>query len=226
MNPAKRLFISFILTILISPIFGQDSYAYDGYRHDFYNMVNTYYLKKDTNLVKETISFLNDPNVCYNIEKPHLTGFFGALFSLNTKIKNDFSSTIEEITNTDFKRLFVYLLVTNIDSIESKWLLSTEYNDMNWSAYFATGDMKYINLLISNMKYDTVRTDKMLFFTGASAKWSLCSNSQQHKEIMAYLIKVQRTNKLISEILIKPPSEIEDSIFAIDKRQRANGIWK
>jgi hypothetical protein len=92
-------------------------------------------------------------------------------------------------------------------------------NDMFWGAYFASGDTRYLKRLVSEMAL-CERTDSlMLFMTGSSAKWSLCSNACQYPEVKKYLtdaIKTSPNNLLpyIKETLELSPSEVKDKWFA------------
>ena len=182
-------------------------------------------MHKDKDLLEKTIELLNNPKTEYKRFKPILTGFFGALFSIDTIIKNNFESNINKLDNNDFKKLFKYLTSTNIDSIYSKTALSPEYNDMNWSSYFATGDVKFLDNIISNISLAENRLDRNLFLTGASAKWSLCSNARQDKQVREHLAGVNKNKKTIKDILKKESQEFKQEMIDIIKEQRAKGLW-
>jgi hypothetical protein len=222
MKPLRSLLIAILLVCLFHPVFGQESEQ----EQDYYNVLQTYYLKKDKDIVNKTISFLNNTQIDYTKAQPHLTGFFGALFASDAKIKTDFSDKINKIKDADFKKLFTHLLSTTIDSIYAKTPITPAYNDMNWSSYFATGNTKFLNNIIANMHFDDERKDMNLFMTGASAKWSLCSNAQQDKNVNAYLVSLKGTNPMISEILNKQPADIFQETVDVVKAQKAKGLWK
>lgn len=200
-------------------LFGQDN------QRSFSEMLQTYYSHKDKNLIERTIDELNKPKTEFKRLKPIITGFFGALFSTDTIVRNKFNSNLNKINNEDFKELFKYLINTNIDTIYTKTPLSPEFNDMNWASFFSTGDVKYIDNIISNISLAENRIDRNLFLTGASAKWSLCSNAIQNEQVKKHLEKVKNNNKLIKEILKKEPQEFKQEMIDILKEQIAKGLW-
>jgi hypothetical protein len=195
-----------------------------GQERTFSDILQTYYLYKDKDLVEKTIQMLNSPQTEYKRFETLLTGFYGALFSIDTLTKNSFNSNLDRFQNADFKKLFKQLSTSNIDSIYSKTPLSPEYNDMNWASFFATGDVKFLNKIIANISHAQDRVDRNLFLTGASAKWSLCSNARQDKRVKEHLEGLKE-NKNIQEILDKHPQALRQEMIDIIKGQRAKGLW-
>lgn len=216
----KTFTIALLIAISLFPGFssGQEN------ERTFSHILQTYYLHRDKDLVEKTIEMLNSPGIEYKRFEPLLTGFYGALFSLDPVVKKSFSSNFDRLTNPDFKNLFIYLNNSNIDSIYSKTPKSPEYNDMNWASFFATGDTKFLDKIIANVPYAEERVDRNLFLTGASAKWSLSSNARQDKRVKEHLDGL-RENKSIREILDKHPQEFRQEMIDIIKAQRAKGVW-
>jgi hypothetical protein len=141
-----KTIVFLLITLSFSNLtFGQDS------QRNFSEIMQTYYLHKDKNIVELTIIYLNNPKADYKRLEPILTGFFGAIFSSDTIIRNDFIKNSNRFENLNFTQLFTFLSVTNIDSIYSNIPPSPAFNDMNWSSYFATGNVKYLD------KISTVR---------------------------------------------------------------------
>jgi len=214
-----KIICSIIILSFPALSFGQET------QRNFSDILQTYYLHKDTDLLEKTIEISNNPKTEYKRFNPILTGFFGALFSIDTVVKNNFNLNLNKLENPDFKELFKYLTTSNIDSIYSKTSLSPEYNDMNWSSFFATGDVKFLDNIISNISLAENRIDRNLFLTGASAKWSLCSNARQDKKVKKHLAGLKENKKLIKEILKKEPQEFKQEMIDIIKEQRAKGLW-
>jgi hypothetical protein len=188
------------------------------------DILQTYYLYKDKDLIEKTVEVLNSPQTEYKRFEPVLIGFYGALFSTDTVVRNSFISTLSNVVNPDFKKLFNSLTTSNIDSIYSKTPLSPEYNDMNWASYFATGDVKFLDKILGNVSLAENRVDINLFLTGASAKWSLCSNSRQDNRVKDHLSGLKE-NKNIKEILEKNPQKFRQEMIDVIKEQRAKGVW-
>lgn len=60
-------------------------------------------------------------------------------------------------------------------------------NDLVWSGFFASGDTRYLDRLVSEMKYCDRKDSLKLFLTGISAKWSLCANAISYPLVKEYL---------------------------------------
>lgn len=210
----------FLLIFLVTPFsYGQSS------ERNFSNILQTYYLYKDKDLVDKTIDFVNHSQMSYKRLEPILTGFFGALFLDDKDVKKSFVSNFDKIKKPDIKELLVTLSSSNIDTLYSKTKITTEYNDMNWASYFATGNVKYIDNIISKVTYENERTDINLFLAGATAKWSLCSNASQDKLVKKHLNTLKDKNENIKEILQEDPQYFKNKMLEILKEQKSKGIW-
>ncbi len=215
-----RTFIILLVTVSFSNLtYGQDS------QRNFSEIMQTYYLNQDKDLVEKTIEFVNNPKADYKRLEPILTGFFGALFSADTTVRSAFLKNSDKFQNIDFKQLFIFLIATNIDSIYAKTPLTPAFNDMNWASYFATGNLKFLDRIILNIPLVENRIDLNLFLIGATAKWSLCSNARQDKKVKEHLSNQKVNKKVIKEILKKEPQEFKQEMKDIIAEQRAKGIW-
>ena len=215
-----RTFIILLVTVSFSNLtYGQDS------QRNFSEIMQTYYLNQDKDLVEKTIEFVNNPKADYKRLEPILTGFFGALFSADTTVRSAFLKNSDKFQNIDFKQLFIFLIATNIDSIYAKTPLTPAFNDMNWSSYFATGNLKFLDRIILNIPLAENRIDLNLFLIGATAKWSLCSIARQDKKVKEHISNQKVNKKVIKEILKKEPQEFKQEMKDIIAEQRAKGIW-
>ena len=164
----KNLFITIFFSIALLSC--KIAFAQNTDRN-FGQIFETYYLHKDSAVVNKAIDFINKTPIDYNRLSPIITGFFGAAFLNNEAIKKDFSLKINLIEKPEIKQLLVSLLNSNIDTIYSEAKKSASLNDMYWSSFFATGNTKYLDNIISHISYMENRVDVNLFLTGASAKW-------------------------------------------------------
>jgi len=219
MKTIKVISIFFLIFFVTPFSYGQSS------ERNFSNILQTYYLYKDKDLVDKTIDFVNHSPMSYKRLEPILTGFFGALFLYDKDVKKSFVSNFDKIEKPDIKELLVTLSSSNIDTLYSKTKITPEYNDMNWASYFATGNVKYIDNIISKVPYENERTDINLFLAGASAKWSLCSNASQDKLVKKHLNSLKDKNKNIKDILQEDPQYFKDKMVEILKEQKSKGIW-
>jgi hypothetical protein len=108
------------------------------------------------------------------------------------------------------------------DDLLAKIPLSTQKNDMNWACYFATGDTKYVKNLLDVAANYGERKDKNLYLTGATAMWSLVSNSR-FPEVRRYL---QSSASPVANALLGTTQEaIEAEIRDTLAEQHQKGIW-
>lgn len=219
MRQLRNIMILFGTVWFSNFAYGQDS------QRDFSEMMQTYYLHQDRDIVEKTIEFVNNPNADYLKLEPILTGFFGALFSADTTIRSAFMKNSDKFQNIDFKELFIFLNANNIDSIYSKTPITPTFNDMNWASYFATGNVKFLDRIISNIPLAENRVDLNVFLTGITAKWSLSSNARQDKQVKEHLRNQKENKKVIKEILKKDPEKFKQDLRDIVIEQRAKGLW-
>jgi hypothetical protein len=103
-------------------------------------------------------------------------------------------------------------------------------NDMCWGAFFASGRLEYLNRILDNLQYLEERADIKLYLTGASAKWSLDSNAENHalvrETLRSNLSKATAARKkVLEEILTRSPADIEAETIAVLEAQRRSGVW-
>ncbi|SFS31992.1 hypothetical protein [Lutibacter maritimus] len=217
----KKTIALLIVTILSfsNTLFSQNN------ERNFNQILQTYYIEKDNMLLEHSIDFFNNINPDNKNLKHIIIGFFGGLFIDSPEIKNDFKNNIEKFQNENIKNMFTSLTNENIKTFMSKYPISPSFNDMNWAAFFSTGKTEYLDLIFNNCSEAENRTDFNLFLTGASAKWSLCSNSKQHEKVKEYLESNTTNREMAQEILNSDVSELKSNIVTIIKEQREKGIW-
>lgn len=191
----------------------------------FNEILHTYYLEKDDNLVSNSIEFFNHTNPNNKSLEHIITGFYGGLFLKSSEIKKEFKLNIEKFENDNIKYLFSRLIENDIEKIMKEHPVLPSLNDMNWSAFFSTGDSKYLEVILKNTLEAQNRIDLNLFLTGASAKWSLCSNSQVHKKVKEFLESNTQYKEQTNQILNNRPLDLKNKMIEIIKEQRSKGVW-
>ena len=93
------------------------------------------------------------------------------------------------------------------------------WNDWYWAGFFASGNPLYIQKLIDELPLIDNRQDRMVYFAGATAEWSLSSNAQQHPTVRRIVQDARtsadpRTAQLIDELLQKDPTQIRADAIA------------
>jgi hypothetical protein len=104
-------------------------------------------------------------------------------------------------------------------------------NNRYWGAFFASGNALYVKKLLDLVPFAEERNDFNLWATGASAKWSLASNAQQHVHVHVILEKEKNradkhTQELIDELLSRDPARIGREMADTYAKQKAAGKWK
>ena len=222
----EKLLMKKTITVLIVIIlsFSHTSFSQNNERN-FNQILQTYYIEKDNKLIEHSIDFFNNVNPNNKNIQHIIIGFFGGLFLESPEIKNDFKNNIEKFQNENIKKMFSSLINENIKAIMSEYPISPSFNDMNWAAFFSTGKTEYLDLILKNCPEAENRIDLNLFLTGASAKWSLCSNSKQHEKIKEYLESNTTYKEMAEEIMNCDVSELKNNIVKVIKEQREKGIW-
>jgi len=193
---------------------------------DISEVWQTYYFNPDPELIPLTISFLNETTMTGDQLAPALFGFYGALFKVDTLVRAKFRAQRDELTNPEMREMFAYIDSLDIDDFVTKIVRDPAYNDLNWAAFFSTGDSKYLDNIIDSVPYSDEREDMMLFMAGMSAKWSLASNASQYEKVRAYLESLDLGEAYdISGILSKDPGAFQEEMVEILKAQKAAGVW-
>ncbi len=60
---------------------------------------------------------------------------------------------------------------------------SVSNNDECWGAYFASGDIRFIDKLIETTRYISSSSNPVLMLAADTAKWSLASNAERHMKV-------------------------------------------
>ncbi|MBC6109149.1 hypothetical protein ACFOG5_12445 [Pedobacter fastidiosus] len=218
----KNLLITLLLSIIL---FSSKKVLAQNIDKDFSEILSNYHLSKDSGIVEKSIDYLNKTQMDYEILSSIVTGFYGAVFLNDEAIKKDFGNKITLLKKPKIKRLMIFLLSSNIDTVYSKAKVSITLNTMNWSSFFATGNTKYLDHIIENIQYVENRTDRNLFLAGASAKTSLCANSKKSDSVYKYLNSLIEKKPFLKEILENDPKYFQNEMIDILKIQRENRLW-
>lgn len=212
--------------ILLLSVFLLNTMAYcQEESFDFGKMMHTYYLEKDKDLLKHSVEYFNSVSEDTDLSAI-VTGFYGGLFLKSPEIRDEFRLALDQFTNTQIKSILHQLTHKDITSILENHPISPSFNDMNWAAYFATGNTNYVENILANCKHAKNRKDLNLFLTGASAQWSLCSNASQDKNVKQFLKTTKNFKKFATQILESDPLELKNKITRIVQEERTKGNWQ
>jgi hypothetical protein len=124
---------------------------------------------------------------------------------------------------------FILTLGQTKDTLRNWREHSAEVNDMMWSAYFGTGDTKYLDRLLSETQFIEREDSLNLMLAAGSAMWSLSSNARQHPSIGEYLrAKIptvdDKTKTVLNEILNRDPGYFREQMVARIKDMKSRGL--
>lgn len=227
----KILVLSFIF-IFVSAAYSVENLEKISNMNEFVYFIHTYYLHPQPDLIDSAITFVESSGVALNTkEKVPLLCWFSCLFSnYDSSEKEKLKTTIKNIEEPAKS-----LLIQSINNSPAELLeaapTSSAKNDMNWACFFATGEFKYLNSIITSLKYIENRDDINLFLTAASAKWSLSSNAKCHCKVrMAIeamkIDDVPAIRQIANEILDKDPQAISEETVVVLKELKEKGVWK
>ncbi|MEP1472451.1 MAG: hypothetical protein ABJK25_15890 [Halieaceae bacterium] len=108
--------------------------------------------------------------------------------------------------------------------------------DLHWYAFFASGDVDYVENIIDAALLYSQRIDQIAFYTGAAAKWSLSVNAPFHDPVSEALVaKRDESNgivrSIIQDIIDKSeipngPQMILDDVDRVIEAEVAAGRWQ
>lgn len=108
--------------------------------------------------------------------------------------------------------------------------ISPSLNDIYWGAFFASGDIYFIEEITKHLKYLDERNDLLLYLAGSSAEWSLSSNAAMRPKVKSDLLLIkEKANphiaRRIESLLAKRPDEIRQEMQDVIMEQVAKGVW-
>jgi hypothetical protein len=200
------------------------------YSRDFDRFTHHYYEEPNPDLVEDAIRYASKAGVFQKKSAiPPLSGFFSEIFRQNPAQMMTWLAVIKQQDETT-RRVLESASATNPRADIHDYTPSPQMNDMCWGAFFASGRLEYLNRILDNLQYLEERADIKLYLTGASAKWSLDSNAENHalvrETLRSNLSKATAARKkVLEEILTRSPADIEAETIAVLEAQRRSGVW-
>lgn len=218
--PYLLLMMSFGATAL----FSQESITSP---EEFNAFIHRYYLSPKPTLVPSAITHYAATYTANKSSLPPIISFFNRVFSDNPASRGEWKKVIDR-QEPELKEFLLAALNTDSSAYLANKKASPALNDMNWGAYFASGDEKYLKNLLDATRHRDERKDLNLFLAGFSAEWSLSSNARQHETVLKFLLREQGKGKhreTITEILNTEPEGIRKKAIDVISQQKAKGVW-
>ncbi|GAA4056093.1 hypothetical protein GCM10022409_49230 [Hymenobacter glaciei] len=197
----------------------------------FQQLLGHYHQQPDKRIVPLTINYLNRHTVdsaqiiALQRQCNILAGFLTALLAQDTTLRQQLRELHPRITDPGCRGFVAEILTLTPDQLFAKMPLMPAYNDVAWAAYGATGDTRYLQLVLGNCRYAAERKSLNLYLTGASARWSLCSMAQQDAQVKSYLL-AQRNSPEARLVLRSTPAALRQQITEGIARTQQHGGWQ
>jgi hypothetical protein len=201
-------------------------------RKDLDAFVHSYYLEPKPDLVAQAIDVIASENLLNTDARFLYLGFFLQVYALNPKQRAEWERLLE-ITSDPTRSALLNEANVYKKNPEGGFDMpnpSEQRNDMAWGAFFASGNTRFITMLMNDMMHVDEREDKKLFLAGSSAKLSLAKNAQLYPKVGAFLKNERnasegRKKQLLSDVLSLNPDKIKEETEAIITKQKENGKW-
>ena len=185
---------------------------------DAEGFIQTYYQGPRPQMVGTLIGVLHATAVLHtpNAIPPYI-GFFSEVFAGKPDRLPEWQALIAKQAHPTKGILEWALSVSKDGGVIAIDGHSAALNDMYWGAFFASGDAKYVNKLIDQLRFIDEREQFELFGVGAASKWSLASNARSHTKVRTILDSAKqnadrRTQEIIVELLQTDPVRIRQEI--------------
>jgi hypothetical protein len=193
--------------------------------------MQTYYLQPQPDRIAEVINALRPSGFVKPTTESVAIGFFSEVFVANPNRVPEWQIHIAKQDHRTKAILERAVSVSKTGGLVNDTGHSLQLNDGWWAAFFASGNPKLVEKIIDQLQYCDERNDQILFFAGATAKWSLASNARSHPLVRSTVENAKTTasarqRELIDQVLNEDLARIEQEIKEIIQTQREAGKWK
>ena len=217
----KTKFILLIAFISLSSV----TFAQNEKGEKFLKLMRDYYFTHDKTLVNQTIDMINGGLWDEGVFEMRFKAFYGALFAINPEVKAEFQKKVIKIKSTEFADLFEQVFNSSIDDIYANAPETIDANEMICYSYYATGDNKYIDQLLTKAADSEERKDLDKYMVGANALWWLATVRDEHILIKEYL-DTKAGNKYAQIALKSRAYDLKNQQLDVLAEQKKKGIWK
>lgn len=188
-----------------------------------------YFENKNDEIIYETISIYENEEYNETLDQvDNILLFF--LFGIKTDDigrYNNFMKIIEYRNLDRLKNLFEIIENNDMGLYLTQQYPSSELNDVYWTLYFSTGNVQYIDYLLTIIKNYYAETKNANFYMAArTAMWSISSNILTFSFVKEHIMKSDILSNELREYLLKnDPNKIQSDTMDFIRQQRKDGIW-
>ena len=199
---------------------------------DLDRFMNKYYLQPRPDRIADAMLMLTTSGVLQIAEAVGpITGFFSEVFLTTPSRMSEWKSAIDKQPGFAKSVLDSAVSWSKAGGVLQLPGRSPQMNDFYWGAFFASGNPLYVKKLLELAAFATERNDFPAWMIGATAKWSLASNSRQHALVHSILEQEKRTSdkrkeELVDDILKRDPARMRQEMVDFRNKQIRSGKWE
>jgi len=217
----KRNIFVFILFFISGLLFAQ-SITVNEYR----NRIMHYFENKNNNIIFDTVELYN---AGFTVDDPsdfdtNLVFFFYGIKNDNIERYNYFYNYVRQSKNQRLINIFEYIERYGLDGFFINPAINPSLNDVYWTLYFSSGNVKYLDKIIEIAEKHKASNDLMLYLSARSGMWSLKLNIQTYNSILNHFRNI-KNDELKNYILLNTVEDITNETIEHIKAQREKGIW-
>jgi hypothetical protein len=156
----------------------------------FEENIMKYFLYKNDSIIYEAISIYKNIEYMHMLEEidQTLMFFFYGIKVDNINRYNNFKYIVSISNTQELLNIFIAIDNSNIGSFLENSKPSGALNDMYWTLYFSSGDVQYLDYLLTVIKNHSNETSDMyLYLAASSAIWSLAGNSRMYGQVRTHI---------------------------------------
>ena len=199
---------------------------------DLDRFMNKYYLQPRPDRIADAMVMLTTSGVLQIPEAVGpITGFFSEVFLTTPSRMSEWKSVIDRQPGFAKSVLDSAVSLSKAGGVLQLAGQLPQMNDFYWGAFFASGNPLYVKKLLELAAFSTRQDDFNVWMIGATAKWSLASNSRQHALVHSILEEEKLTSDkgkqdLVDDILKRDPRRIRQEMVDFRNKQIRSGKWK
>jgi hypothetical protein len=196
---------------------------------DFSEHLMHYFENKNDLIIYETISIYENNTYVKMLDQVDnlLLFFFYGIKVDNINRYNNFMSIINRYKLQRLIDIFNTIENNDIGLFLEQQEPNSELNDIYWTLFFSSGNVKYIKYLITIINNYNNETNNIDYYLAArSAMWSMALNIKTYPQVMEYFVKGNIRNNILKEyILNTSPDKMQSETIEFIRQQKEKGIW-
>ena len=224
----KCILLMIIFSIIIVNIHAQENIPVITLEKYIDNM-QSYFQNKNDRIIYETISVYENNLYMFMLDQLDniLVYFFYGIKVDNIRRYNNFKNIVNRRGVDRLIYLFDVIDNNDIGTFLSELEASAELNDIYWTLYFSSGNVQYLNNLLTVIKnYHNESNNVIFYFAARSAMWSMTLNIQTYPQVRNHFNRSNIIDNSLKDYIRNTHPEIQrnDTVEFI-RQQRENGIW-